>query len=61
VESFNLATSLALKPVLVGDGEREAVVDADDGRGVRREFLAKPLGKTAPSPVPAWTGWGSAH
>jgi hypothetical protein len=39
--------------VEVGDGEREAVVDADDGRGVRREFLAKPLGETAPRPVPA--------
>jgi hypothetical protein len=45
-------------PVEVGDGEREAVVDADDGRGVRREFLAKPLGETAPRPVPPWAGWG---
>jgi hypothetical protein len=43
-------------PVEVGDGEREAVVDADDGRGVRREFLAKPLGETAPRPVPPWAG-----
>jgi len=45
-------------PVEVGDGEREAVVDADDGRGVRREFLAKPLGEAAPRPVSPWTGWG---
>jgi hypothetical protein len=43
-------------PLEVGDGEREAVVDADDGRGVRREFLAKPLGETAPRPVPARAG-----
>jgi len=32
------------------------VVDAGEGRGVCREFLAKPLGETAPSSVPPWTG-----
>jgi hypothetical protein len=42
--------------VEVFDGERETVVDADDGRGVRREFLAKPFGKAPSSPVPSWTG-----
>ena len=42
--------------VEVGDGEREAVVDADDGRSIRHEFRAKPLGETTPRPVPAWTG-----
>jgi hypothetical protein len=42
--------------VEVLDGEREGVVDADEGRGVRREFLAKPLGETTASPVPAWAG-----
>jgi hypothetical protein len=44
-------------PLEVGDGEREVVVDADQGWDVRREFLAKPLGETAPRPVPARTGW----
>jgi hypothetical protein len=43
-------------PVEVGDGEREAVVDADEGRDVRPEFIAEPLGETAPRPVPPWTG-----
>ena len=43
-------------PVEVGDGEREAVVDADQGWDVRREFLAKPLGETPPRPVLPRTG-----
>jgi hypothetical protein len=38
--------------------ERETVVDADDGRDVRREFLAEPLGETAPRPVPPRARWG---
>jgi hypothetical protein len=45
-------------PVEVGDGEREPVVDADDGRGVRREFLAEPFGETPSCLVPLWAGWG---
>ena len=43
--------------VEVGDGKREAVVNADDGRSVVGEFVAEPLGKTPPCSVGAWTGW----
>ena len=43
-------------PVKVFDGKREAVVNTDDVRGVRREFLAKPFGETPPRPVPARAG-----
>ena len=43
-------------PVEVFDGEREAVVDTDDGRGVRSEFFTEPLSEAASSPVPSWTG-----
>jgi hypothetical protein len=44
--------------VEVLDGEREGVVDADEGRGVRREFLAKPFGETRPRPISPRTGRG---
>jgi len=43
-------------PVEVFHGERETVVNADDGRGVRCEFVAKPFGETPPCPVPPRTG-----
>lgn len=41
-------------PVEVFDGEREAVVNADDGRGIRRKFATKPFGDNPPRRVPAW-------
>ena len=40
--------------VEVFDREREPMVDADDGRHVRREFLAKPFGETPPRPISPW-------
>jgi hypothetical protein len=39
----------------VSQRKREGVVDANDGRGVRREFFAEPFGETPPSPVTPWT------
>ena len=44
--------------VEVGDGEREAVVDADDGRSVVGEFVAEPFGNATPRPIPPWTSRG---
>src|ERR1035437_281899 len=41
----------------VFDGEREAVVDANDGRRVSREFLAKPFSKTTPRPIQPGARW----
>lgn len=43
--------------VEVFHGERKAMVKADDGRDVSREFFAEPLGESPPCPVPAQTCW----
>jgi len=58
MEIFEEALPVAGEPILlkVGEGEREGMVNADDGRCVRREFLAEPLGEAASSPIPAWAG-----
>jgi hypothetical protein len=50
---------VAGEPVLlkVSEGEREGMVDADDGRDVPVEFLAEPFGETPPSPVTPWARW----
>jgi len=42
-------------PFEVGEGKRETVVDADDGRNVLRQACKKPLGKTTARPVFAGT------
>ena len=56
--AFQEALPVAGEPVRleVGDGERETVVNADDGRSVRREFLAEPLSETTTSPISHWAG-----
>src|ERR1017187_8758922 len=38
------------------NGERESVVDTNDGRSLVTKLVAEPLGEAASSPVPSWTG-----
>src|SRR5665213_281928 len=38
------------------NGERESVVDTDDGRSLVTKLVAEPFGETTASPVPAWAG-----
>src|ERR1017187_9116842 len=40
------------------DGERESVVDTDDGRSLVTKLVAKPLGETSPRPVSPRAGRG---
>jgi hypothetical protein len=43
-------------PVKVGDGERESVVDADEGWSLVTKLVAEPFGETTARPVPQWAG-----
>ena len=44
-------------PVVVVDGEREGVVDADQIGDVAVEFFAEPFGETPARPEPLWRIW----
>lgn len=49
---------LSRRKLVAARGKREALVNADDGGDVRREFFAEPLGETPPCPIPPWARRG---
>src|SRR6056297_3116431 len=44
-------------PFEITHGEREAVIDADDGSNAGFEFRDQPLGQASARPVFPWAGW----